>query len=139
MARRQRELWANLVSPQFGGPVVSVNVVLEIPDAVNTDYVIYQATRDVAIRRARVCHEVSPDGTSIYALVNVTDSVDLSSADIDADALAANVSSAFSLGTNADKLEEGDVVALEWESTATVFPGTVVVSFEVEYLELKND
>ena len=137
MARQQPELWRGLVNPILAGPVFPITVALEIPDNTNTDYPIFVATRNVAIRRASVAVETSPDGTSIFALVNATDSEDLTSADLDADALTASTAGSFSMGDNADLIEEGDVVALEWESTGTTAPGTVVVCLEVEFLELK--
>ena len=139
MARTQRELWANLQHPQFGGPVFPVAVALEIADNTNADLPIFVAPRNVAVRRASVAHESSPDGTTTYALRNLTDSEDISSSDVDAAALAADTAATFSIGDNGDLIEEGDVIALEYESTGAVSPDSVIVVMELELVELKND
>ena len=52
MAKR-RELWANLVAPQFGGPVFPVSVQVEVTGTSTDFYPVYVATRDVKIRRLR--------------------------------------------------------------------------------------
>lgn len=131
---KKRELWANLVAPQFAGPVMPVSVTVDV--AATEEIPIFVAPRNCRVRRASVAHTGALGGTSTYALRNVTDSVDVSSADVDADALAADTASAFTIGSS-DELDEGDVLALE----ATVGAGTTVacVTLEIEFTELKND
>jgi|TARA_A100001037_G_scaffold38421_1_gene29582 hypothetical protein len=135
MAKR-RELWANLVAPQFGGPVFPVSVSVDVSGGTD-NFVIFVAPRDCKVRRAKVAHNTAPGGTSTYALRNVTDSVDVSSADIDADALAVDTAGSFTIATANEDLDEGDVLALE--ATIGSGGGQATVTFEVEFLELKND
>lgn len=132
MAKR-RELWANLVAPQFGGPVVSMSVPQTMSGA--DDLMLFVATRDMRIRRAWVSHTVAPTGTGTYALHNLSTTTDISSADIDADALATDTPAQFSLVSD-HTVYEGELVVLEVAGTGG---GPLVVTMEVEYLEYKND
>jgi len=131
---RKRELWANLVAPQFGGPVfpMSIPQTMSGPD----DLYLFTATRDMKVRRASVAHTVAPTGTGLYTLYNLTQTQDISSADIDADALATDTASAFALNPATVDVSEGDIVVLQVAGTGG---GPLVVSLEVEFLELKND
>lgn len=140
MARTQRELWANLQSPQFGGPVQTVSVVVEVEGTTTKDHPVYVATRDVAIRRASFAQENSPDGAKTLQLVNATDTEDLTE-EADSDALAAETAHEFTVNSNADKIDQGDVIVLEYtvDTAGTTAPEEVVVTFEVELLEIKND
>lgn len=140
MARRQRELWANLQSPQFGGPVFPVTAVLE-PGTTNAEKVIFVAPRDVAIRRAFVAARADMGAaTATVTLENVTDSedlsgeLDLSSGGVDLDG---NDYEPFVLNSNADKIDEGDIVVVDYDSNTD--PGELVIVMEIELLELKND
>jgi len=139
MAKR-RELWANLVAPQFGGPVFPVAVQVEVSGTSADDFPVYVCTRDVKIRRASVVQEVSPDGTKTLALYNTTDSALITDA-IDSDALAADTASAFSIVSAQSEWQEGDVISLQYgvSSAGTTAPATVTVVMELEFLELKND
>ncbi len=135
MARRQRELWANLQHPQWGGPVMPVQVVLT-PGTTSAESVIWVAPRNVAIRRARVAARADLGAaTATAVLENVTDTEDLSSS-FDLSTLGGNATGEFTLNSNADFIEEGDVLTVDYEST--VDPGELVIVLEVEYLELKN-
>lgn len=135
MTRTTRELWANLQHPQFGGPVFPVVAQLELDATSDRELPIFVAPRNVAVRRASVAHETSPGGTAVYGLRNHTDSEDISS-DIDADALAADTTSDFTLNDNADLIEEGDVIVLDYTGGSSA-PGAVVVVLEIELIELK--
>jgi hypothetical protein len=132
MAKR-RELWANLVAPQFGGPVFPMSIPQTMSGA--DDLYLFVATRNMKVRRAQVAHTVAPTGTGTYALKNLTTTTDISSADIDADALATDTAEAFALDPAAVDVSEGDIVVLEAAGTGG---GPLVVTLEVEFLELKN-
>lgn len=134
MAKR-RELWTGLVHPTFGGPVfpVSVNVQVSGADA----YPVLVATRNMRIRRAWVAHATAPTGTATYAIRNVTAAADISSATIDADALAVDTPSQFTISEAAAEVTEGDLIALN--HVGGTGGGSTVVSLEVEFIELKND
>jgi len=140
MAKR-RELWANLVAPQFGGPVFPVSVQVEVTGTSTDFYPVYVCTRDVKIRRASVVQEISPDGTKTLGLANKTDSDALITDAIDSDALAADTASAFTIVSGKSEWSEGDVIALHYvcSSAGSTAPGTVTVTMELEFLELKND
>lgn len=140
MARLKRELWTGLVNPQFGGPVQTVTVVVEAEGTTTDTYPVFVATRDVAIRRASFAQENSPDGAKTLQLVNTTDTEDLTE-EADSDALAANTAHEWTMTANADKIEQGDVVVLEYtvDTAGTTAPEEVVVTMEVELLELKED
>lgn len=129
---KHRELWASLVHPAFAGPVMPVAAGVEV-DAADA-YPVFVATRKCRVRRASVAHTGGLSAAT-YALRNVTDSVDVSSATIDADALAADTAAAFTIGTSYD-LDEGDVLSLVVTGTGTTFAN---VTIEVEFLELKSD
>lgn len=140
MARKTRELWANLQSPEFGGPVFPVAVYLD-PGSTNGEYPVFVATRRCAIRRARVAGTADMgSATATLTLENVTDSedlsatLDLSSGGVD---LSGNDSAEFVLNSNADLLEAGDIVTVDYDSDTDI--GDMVVVLEVELLELKND
>lgn len=136
MSRTQRELWANLVAPQFGGPVFPVTVVLT-PGTTNNEAVVFVAPRDVAIRRGYVASAADLSGAvATLTVENLTDTEDLSS-EFDLSALEAGDSAALTFVAAADKIDEGDVVILDYDSDTD--PGELVVVLEVEFLELKND
>lgn len=140
MARTQRELWANLVSPQFGGPVMPVTSVLS-PGTTNAEYLVFVAPRDVAVRRAFIAGRNDMGAaTATVNLENVTDSQDLASAlDLSSGGvdLSGNDYAEFVLNSNADKIEEGDILVIDYDSNTD--PGELVVVLEVEYLETKDD
>jgi len=133
MAKR-RELWANLVAPQFGGPVFPMSFSLTMSGA--ADLYMFVATRDMKVRRASVAHETAPSGTGLYTLYNLTTATDISSADIDADALAVDTAAAFGISSTAADVSEGDIVVLQVAGTGG---GAITCTVEVEFLELKND
>ena len=137
--RKTRELWANMVNPQFGGPVFPVVVNVEVTGTATDTIPVFVATRDVALRRASIVQEVSPDGQKTLNLRNLTDSEDLATA-VDSDALAANTGEAFVLASASDSVDEGDVIGLVYTvaTAGTTAPGVVTVVLELELLELKN-
>lgn len=138
MARNKPELWRGLVSPGIAGPVFPVASVLA-PGVTNAEYVVFVATRNIAIRRARVAARNDLGAaTATVNLENTTDSedlataLDLSSSGVD---LSGNDSAEFALNDNADLIEEGDVLVLDYDSDTD--PGELVLVLEVELLELK--
>lgn len=140
MARTQRELWANLQSPQFGGPVVPVSAYLA-PGTTNAEYIVFVAPRNLAVRRAYLAARNDlGTATATANLENVTDSedlataLDLSSSGVD---LSGNDYAEWVLNANADFIDEGDIIVVDYDSDAD--PGDLVVVLEVEYLEIKND
>lgn len=139
MARRQRELWASLQHPAWGGPVFPTSIVVEVTGTTTDVIPVFVATRNVAIRRASFAQEVSPDGTKTLQLVNLTDTQDLTE-EASSDALAADTAFAWTMTSNADLLEEGDVIGLEYtvDTAGTTAPLNVVVVLELELLELKQ-
>ena len=74
-------------------------------------------------------------------LANKTDSDALITDAIDSDALAADTASAFTIVSGKSEWSEGDVISLHYvcSSAGSTAPGTVTVTMELEFLELKND
>jgi hypothetical protein len=140
MARRFRELWANLQHPQWGGPVMPLSIVLT-PGTTNAEYVIWTAPRNVAIRRARVAARADLGaGAVTVTLENATDSEDLTAELVLDDAgvdLDGNASAPFVMAAAADFIDEGDVIVVDYDSDTD--PNELVIVLEVEFLELKND
>lgn len=139
MARTKRELWPNLVNPGFGGPVFPVQVYLDPADT-NGEYPVFVATRNVAIRRAFVMGTADMGAaTATLTLENVTDSedlsatLDLSSGGVDLDG---NDYAEFVLNANADLIEEGDILIVDYDSDTDI--GDMVIGLEVEFLETKD-
>lgn len=140
MARTQRELWANLVAPQFGGPVVPVTAVYQ-PGTTNAELLVFVAPRDVAVRRAFVAARNDLGAaTATLTLENATDSEDLA-ATLDASSsgvdLDGNDYAQWVLNDNADLIQEGDIIVVDYDSDTD--PGDLVVVLEIEYLEIKED
>ena len=137
---RKRELWANLVAPQFGGPVCPITCHVEVTRTASDDFPMFIATRDMRIRRAYFCQEISPDGVKGVSLYNQTTNV-LASAQIDSDALAAETSAKFVLVENQTTVKEGEILSLAYGVTTagSTAPTGCSVTLEVELLELKND
>lgn len=137
---KQRELWAGLVHPTFGGPVMPVSVVLT-PGTTGAEYVIFVATRDCAVRRARVAARADLGAaTATLTLENVTDSEDISSEmDVSSSGvdLSGNDSAEFVLNDNAEKIEEGDILVVDYDSDTD--PSELVIVLEIEFLEIKED
>lgn len=132
MAKR-RELWANLVAPQFGGPVFPISVPQTMSGA--DDLMLFVATRNMKVRRGSISHTVAPTGTGTYALYNLTTTTLITTTTIDADALATDTAASFTIDGEAD-VSEGDVIVLQVAGTGG---GPLVCTVEVEFLELKND
>ena len=137
---RKRELWANLVAPQFGGPVCPITCHVTVAGVVSDDFPMFIATRDMRIRRAYFCQEISPDGVKGVSLYNQTTNV-LASAQIDSDALAAETSAKFVLIEDKTTVKEGEILSLAYGVTTSgsTAPTGCSVTLEVELLELKND
>lgn len=139
MARTKRELWPNLVDPGFGGPVFPQTVVLT-PGTTNAEYVIFVAPRNIAVRRAFIAARADMGAATATAnLENVTDSedlataLDLSSGGVDLDG---NDYAQWVLNSNADLIEEGDILVVDYDSNTD--PLELVVVLEIEYLETKD-
>lgn len=139
MARNKRELWPNLVSPQFGGPVFPVVATFQ-PGTTNAELVVFVAPRNVAIRKALVAARNDMGAaTATVNLENTTDSEDLASAlDVSSGGvdLDGNDYAEWTLNSNADMIEEGDILVVDYDSNTD--PGELVVVLEVEFLETKN-
>lgn len=134
--RTPQELWANLQHfRSYGGAVIPVSTELA-PGTTNAEYVIFTATRDVAIRRASVAARADMGtATATATLQNATDSEDISSSLDLSSNLDGDASDDFSMNGNADLIEEGDVIIVDYDSDTD--PNELVIVLEVELLEHK--
>lgn len=135
MARNKPELWHSLTSPQVSGPVFPVATELS-PGTTNAEYVVFTATRNIAIRRASVAARADlSTATATATLENTTDSEDLTS-ELDLSSnLDGDASDDFDMNDNADLIEEGDVIVLDYDSDTD--PNELVLVLEVELREIK--
>lgn len=138
MARSQRELWANLQHPAFGGPVVPVVVELE-PGTTNAEYVVFTPTRDMALRRAYVAARADLSAATATATIEDTTAGEDLTSELDLSTnLGGDASDKFTLNRdNAEKVPEGNVVVLDYDSDTD--PNELVLVMEWELLELKHD
>lgn len=138
MARTPREAWDSLLGSMrsWGGPVFPQTISLT-PGVTNAEYVIWTATRDVAIRRASVAARADLSAaTATATLENVTDSEDISDTLDLSSNLDGNASDDFTMNSNADVIEEGDVLIVDYDSDTD--PNELVLVLEVELLESKT-